>query len=159
MGDEIAGKVVLNKATEYTQALTLPYQSKWISLSFKEIGLGNYRNKYQYFIEGFSDSWQYIDIDKPITFSQLQPGKYILWIRQIGAENSAPCYHLNMTILPPWWQTVWFNTIEVFFVLLLLVLAVITGSVNWNVQALLKNGRKKNYCRRKRASSLVYLMT
>lgn len=124
VGDEIAGKVVLNKATEYTQALTLPYQSKWISLSFKEIGLGNYRNKYQYFIEGFSDNWQYIDIDKPITFSQLQPGKYILWIRQIGAENSTPCYHLNMTILPPWWQTVWFNTIEVFFVLLLLVLAV-----------------------------------
>lgn len=124
VGDEIGGKVVLDKASEYIQALTLPYQSKWISLAFKEIGLGNYRNKYQYYIKGFSDNWQYIDIDKPITFSQLQPGKYVLQIRQLGAENNVPCYHLDMTILPPWWKTVWFHTVEVLGTLFVIVLAI-----------------------------------
>lgn len=124
VGDKIAGQVILDKASEYVQSLTLPYSSKWISLSFKEIGADNYRNKYQYRIEGFSDNWQYMDIGKSITFSHLEPGKYTLQIRQLGAEDDLPCYRLQLTVFPPWWRTVWFYTIEALLILLAIAFAV-----------------------------------
>ncbi|MDR0835777.1 MAG: response regulator, partial [Tannerella sp.] len=109
VGEKIHGRVVLNEAAEYVSSILLSYLCKWISLSFTETGWDFYRNKYQYRIEGFSNSWQYLDITKPLTFSQLRPGEYTLSIRlyTVFSENE-PEWRLHISILPPWWQTEWF---------------------------------------------------
>ena len=58
VGDTINNRVILKENTEYIPSITLSYASKWISLSFTEIGEANYCNKYLYRMIGFTDSWQ-----------------------------------------------------------------------------------------------------
>jgi len=109
VGEQIYGKIALQEATEYVKTISLSYLCKWISLSLSEVGWDHFRNKYQYRIEGFNDAWQYFDITKPLTFSQLQPGEYTLFIRHHEfSSNSEPYWSLHITISPPWWQTWWF---------------------------------------------------
>lgn len=48
VGDTINNRVILKENTEYIPSITLSYASKWISLSFTEIGEANYCNKYLY---------------------------------------------------------------------------------------------------------------
>lgn len=108
VGQEVYGKVVLNEDTEYINSITLSYLCKWIGLSFTEVGWDNYHNSYQYQIKGFSEDWQYLDISKPITFSQLPPGDYTLLIRLNNAsltQDNEPLWSLHIEITPPWWRT------------------------------------------------------
>jgi signal transduction histidine kinase/ligand-binding sensor domain-containing protein/DNA-binding response OmpR family regulator len=108
-GDSLYGKVVLNVASEYAKQIKLSYKSRWISLSFTETGLDFYNNRYQYHIKGFGDSWQYLDISNPITFSRLDPGQYTLEIRRYdyGPEPEI-CWSMSLVIIPPWWKSWWF---------------------------------------------------
>jgi signal transduction histidine kinase/ligand-binding sensor domain-containing protein/DNA-binding response OmpR family regulator len=122
VGEKVYGKVVLNDEAEYISSVTLSWLCKWISLSFTEIGWDYYRNKYQYRIAGFSDSWQYLDITKPLTFSQLQPGDYTLSIRPYNAfSEDEPIWNLRMKILPPWWKTGWFYVLLSICIILSLI--------------------------------------
>ena len=124
VGQRVYGKVVLSENTEYIKSVTLSYLCKWISLSFTEIGWDNYHNSYQYRITGFSEDWQYIDISKPITFSQLPPGNYTLSIRLNDAsqtEDAEPVWSLQINITPPWWETGVFYFVLSFIILLVLL--------------------------------------
>lgn len=122
VGEKVYGRVVLNDETEYISSLTLSYFCKWISLSFTEVGWDYYRNKYQYRISGFSNSWQYLDITKPLTFSQLPPGEYTLSIRPYDAfSENEPVWNLQMEILPPWWQTGGFYALSAVLIMLSLI--------------------------------------
>jgi signal transduction histidine kinase/ligand-binding sensor domain-containing protein/DNA-binding response OmpR family regulator len=122
VGQEVYGKVLLNEDTEYISTLTLSYLCKWISLSFKEIGSDGYMDKYQYFIDGFSEKWNTVDLSKQMTFSQLQPGNYTLRIRRYSASgtiNSKPIYTLRIIVTPPFWKTKTF----VFLIIVILILS------------------------------------
>lgn len=125
VGQKIYGKVVLDEATEYTHSITLSHLCKWISLSFTEIGWDNYHNSYQYRIKGFTEDWQYLDLAKPITFSQLPPGNYTLLIRPTTTPfdtQDETFWNLDIIITPPWWKTNIF-----YFVLVITILLLLTG--------------------------------
>ena len=128
VGEEVYGRIVLHETPEYVSSVTLSYLCKWISLSFTEVGWDYYRNKYQYRIEGFSDSWQYMDITKPLTFSQLQPGEYTLSIRQYGAGNLQYSWNMQIIISPPWWQTYWF------YGALVILFLIVSGMSAWSIR-------------------------
>jgi signal transduction histidine kinase/DNA-binding response OmpR family regulator/ligand-binding sensor domain-containing protein len=118
VGEKVYGNVVLDEATEYIRSIKLSHQCRWISLLFAETGWGVYKNKFQYRIKGFSDTWQYFDITKPVTFSHFNPGNYTIEIRKYEAGNDAKLsWSLDFIITPPWWKTTWF--------LLLLILIVV----------------------------------
>ncbi|HEX2394230.1 MAG TPA: hybrid sensor histidine kinase/response regulator transcription factor, partial [Bacteroidales bacterium] len=124
-GDEVFGIVVMNEASEYVSSISLSYKCRWISLQFVESGLDLFVNRYQYYINGFSNSWQYLEISNPLTFSQLSPGKYTLQIRRFENNASAPvCWSITLNIIPPWWKTGWFTIILVAVLTLLAVLIV-----------------------------------
>lgn len=119
VGDAVDNRVILKENTEYTSSLTLSYASKWISLSFTEIGEANYCNRYLYRIKGFTDSWQYLDIFVPLTFSQLNPGTYTLEIIKYNEESGdRPCWSMAIIVTPPWWKTPLFYFISSLVVLL-----------------------------------------
>ncbi len=129
VNEKFYGNVVLNKATEYVSSIVLSYRCRWISLSFTETGWDFYKNKYQYRIKGFSDTWQYLNLSYPITFSQLNPGEYTLEIKKYdGWEDSPVNWSMNFIITPPWWQTIWFYLLLAFLITLgasILVIAII----------------------------------
>ena len=137
VGEKIYGIVALEEAAEYVKSISLSYKSKWISLSLSEIGWDYFRNQYQYRIEGFSDAWQYFDISKPLTFSQLKPGEYTLFIRHhklssdndndnYNDNNNAPYWSLQLNVIPPWWQTWWFYSAIIIIAMIIIVIAIIT---------------------------------
>lgn len=120
VGEEIYGQVVLTEDTEYINSISLSHKCKWIGFSFVELEWNNYNNTYQYQIQGFGDDWQYLDISKPLTFSQLPPGDYNLYVRLnnlSSSQENAPIWSLHITITPPWWRT---TTVYVFFALAVL---------------------------------------
>ena len=120
VGEKVFGKEIIKSATEYISSLKLSYQCRWISLSFAETGLDFFKNKYQYRINGFSDSWQYLDLTNPITFSHFNPGNYTFEIRKYNIGDKFPvCWSLNITITPPWWNTTWFYILILFVILLI----------------------------------------
>lgn len=124
VGDKVYGDVILNEDTEYTNSITLSYRCKWISLSFTEVGWDNYHNSYQYQIKGFSDDWQFLDVSKPITFSQLPPGEYTLLIRpneSVSSTADKPFWSLDIVITPPWWKTNLFYLLLFSTILLILL--------------------------------------
>ncbi|KAA6319754.1 hypothetical protein EZS27_030385, partial [termite gut metagenome] len=132
VGEKLYGNIILKEETEYTKSIRLSYRCKWISLSFTERGWDNYRNKYQYRIEGFIDSWQYLDVTKPFTFSQLPSGDYTLSIRNNEdtlQPNENFHWNLNITIIPPWWQTLpfWIILFGVIILILVYVFIAIKG--------------------------------
>lgn len=117
--------MILKENTEYIPSITLSYASKWISLSFTEIGEANYCNKYLYRMIGFTDSWQYLDMSVPLTFSQLNPGTYTLEIMKYNEESGTkPCWSMSIIVAPPWWKTPLFYFISCLIILLSIALII-----------------------------------
>lgn len=109
VGEKIHGNVVLNEATEYVRSIRLSHKCRWISLSFVEKEWDLCRNKFQYRIRGFGNSWQYLDLSSPIIISQLNPGRYTLEIRRYGiGEDTEISWSMAMTVLPLWRNAPWF---------------------------------------------------
>lgn len=117
VGEKVYGNVVLDKATEYVSDVRLSYRCRWISFLFTETGWDFYKNKYEYRVKEFSETWQDFDLGAPITFSQLNPGNYVLEIRRADKGNQAPVvWSMNFTIIPPWWKTLWFYILLALFI-------------------------------------------
>ena len=109
VGSRIYRQVVLSEASEYVKSIRLSHKSKWISFHFVEKEWGISRSRYQYRLKGFSDKWQNLDISMPITFSQLNPGRYNLEIREYDAsEEQEVLWSLDILALPLWRNAEWF---------------------------------------------------
>lgn len=83
---------------------------------------------YQYRVAGIEDDWSEWISQPQITLSYLQPGVYSLDIRSKDAfgniEQIAP---LDFEIEPPYWQTLWFYSLQV---LVMILLVMISGFMN-----------------------------
>jgi signal transduction histidine kinase/ligand-binding sensor domain-containing protein/DNA-binding response OmpR family regulator len=120
VGEKIHAKMILNQETEYVSSIELSYKSKWVAFTFTETGTNFYENRYQYHIQGFSESWQYLDLSYPISFSQLVPGNYTLEIRKYDGVTTHPvCWKMSIVVTPPWWKTGWFYFLLVIFIVIL----------------------------------------
>lgn len=121
------GRVVINRNITYTQNLTLKPKDKTFTIEF---GTNNFtlpnRSKFKYKLEGFEDEWITTDANRRFaTYTNLDPGKYTL---MVTASNSDLAWSdeittLNITVLPPFWRTIWFKAI-MFFGLALIIYAV-----------------------------------
>jgi signal transduction histidine kinase/CheY-like chemotaxis protein/AraC-like DNA-binding protein len=69
------------------------------------------KNTYAYKLEGFDKDWYEIGTKREATYTNLPPGEYILHVK--AANNDGYWNHegqqLKITILPPWWKTLWFR--------------------------------------------------
>ncbi len=105
----ISKKIVL----KHTQSmLTFEY----VAISFSSA----LKNAYAYKMEGVDQEWNYVGNTRTATYASLSPGKYTF---KVKASNNDDVWNedgasIEVIILPPWWQTPWFN--------LLLVLSFIT---------------------------------
>ncbi len=80
------------------------------------------RTIYSYRLEGFQDQWQNIGFERKATFTNLDPGEYLLHIKATnrdGFTNHNP-KTLKIYIKPAWYQTSFFR----FFVAVILLILV-----------------------------------
>jgi signal transduction histidine kinase/ligand-binding sensor domain-containing protein len=82
------------------------------------------KNQYAYRMEGFDDDWTYSGNKREVTYTNLNPGDYVFHVK--GSNNDGLWNEkgssIIITILPPWWKTVWFKILVGIVVILIFVL-------------------------------------
>jgi len=115
---------LLTKNILLTEEITLKYTQNFISFEFTAL---NYRqsekNQYKYIMEGFQDEWIEAGSERKVSYTNLSPGDYTF--RVIGSNNDGVWNEkgaaIHITIVPPFWKTIWFTS--------LIVILIISGAV------------------------------
>ncbi len=98
------------------------------------------KNQYAYKMEGFDEDWSYTTSDRRYaTYTNLDPGSYIF---RVKASNNDGIWNeegisIQVTVLPPWWQTLWFKSVAVALVAFLAV-----GTFSWQRQTAIHRERE-----------------
>jgi signal transduction histidine kinase/ligand-binding sensor domain-containing protein len=108
-----------------TKSLTLSYEQSVLSFSVAIMDFtAPEKNMYAYMLENFDRHWVYPDKIGEVTYTNLEPGKYVFHVK--GSNNDGLWNEtgtsLRITILPPWWGTWWFRLIVLSTAILLFTL-------------------------------------
>jgi ligand-binding sensor domain-containing protein len=104
---------VLEKSIGYTKGISLRHQQSVLSFSFSALNFQSpEKNQYAYMLEGFEDNWNYVGNKHLATYTNLDPGDYVLRIKGSNNDNvwNEEGKVLNITVLPPWWNSWWFRS-------------------------------------------------
>lgn len=100
----------LNKVIAETDEIVLKYDQSVFTIDY--VGI-NYtrpeKNQYAYYLEGFESDWNYVGNGTSATYTNLPKGDYVFKVKSANNDGvwSKEPLELIITILPPWWKTVW----------------------------------------------------
>ena len=133
IGQAVDGEVILPQALDLTKSLRLSYRYNVFSFEFAALSFANpKRNQYAYMLEGFDQEWIPTTAQRRyVTYTNLKGGDYVL---RVKGSNDSGVWNtdgvaLQITIIPPFWQTWWFR-----IGFSALVLGSILGGAAWRVQ-------------------------
>ncbi len=129
---------LLKKNIIETKEITLDHsEASVISFEFVSISyIQSERKQYAYKMEGFDKDWVYCGTKREVTYTNLDPGRYTFRViasnhdNQWNKEGAA----IHVTILPPWWEKVWFRLLAILFLLSLVVSVFIIKTNTLQVQ-------------------------
>jgi ligand-binding sensor domain-containing protein/signal transduction histidine kinase len=110
----LATQSTLHPPISYASNITLSHKQTPFSLTFAALGYSNPQtNRYRYMLEGMDKTWNEVGSDiRSVTYTSLPASTYHFRVQ--GATNSSqwsePGATLEITVLPPWWNTWWFQT-------------------------------------------------
>jgi signal transduction histidine kinase/CheY-like chemotaxis protein len=93
--------------------LKLKYSENSLAFEFAALSFYlNQDNRYAYKMEGVDPDWIYSNDRKFVTYSYLEPGKYIFKVKACNSDGvwNEEGTQIIITITPPWWKTWWFRT-------------------------------------------------
>ncbi|TKG89240.1 response regulator [Puteibacter caeruleilacunae] len=109
IGEKLFGKVILPTAISNMDHIELPYECNMITLEFAGIQLSNpEKNSFQYKLEGIDADWILTSSKRNYAnYTNLSPGKYTFKVSSSNSDNvqNPEIVELDITILPPWYQT------------------------------------------------------
>ncbi len=101
--------------------ISLNYEENFIDINFISLDYNNpSKNYYKYKLEGIDKDWIKAGNKTTASYTNLPPGEYsfrVIGSNSNGVFNPSEAV-LNITILPPFWKTTWFN-ISVIIILIL----------------------------------------
>jgi len=104
-----------------TKRITLSYKQSTISLEYAALDFSSANTKkYAFILEGFDSEWNYVGARNSASYTNLPAGTYQFKLRyQNSAGQWSPVSSLlQITIVPPYWLTWWFDLLAVVFVVL-----------------------------------------
>lgn len=112
------------------KTLVLPYSSNNLQFTYSSTNfLNENRNQYQYYLEGFEDSWSDWTSDTKKQFTNLYEGEYVFHVRskniyeEFGIESN-----IRIKILPPWYRTIFAYVIYA-LILVLVIWLIVKASI------------------------------
>ena len=103
--------------------MTLSPEQQIVSFEFASLSYrAAQKNRYRYKLDGFETGWNEVDSRRRFaTYTSLPAGEYTFRVQGSNADGlwSAHEVALSLTVLPPWWQTLWFRTLALASLLLL----------------------------------------
>ncbi len=122
---------VLSNALAETKAIELAYQQNVFTVEFSAL---NYQNKgkcnYAYYLEGFESDYNFVGNQSFATYTNLSPGTYTFKVKA-SLDNSSwsgNVTELKVTVLPPFWSSVWGYLLYAVLILGILVLIAMVSS-------------------------------
>ena len=110
-----------------TNQILLSYNDNILSFSFAALSYNDPdRNKFAYMLKGLNNNWIDKGSNNEVTFTNLPPGNYTLLVKGSIKDGtwSSHVASINITVLPPFWQTWWFRAIILVCLGALIILAV-----------------------------------
>ncbi|MEW6468628.1 MAG: two-component regulator propeller domain-containing protein [Bacteroidota bacterium] len=138
----ITGFTVLNKKynlpldISFTKEIVLDYSDYFFSFEFSALEYSNpKKNQYRYKLEGFNSEWVDNGNNNKVTFTNLDPGEYVLKV--LAANNSGVWSEvpteIRIIITPPFWRTKWF-----YFLCAATLLLLAYSYIKWREQKLVR---------------------
>ncbi|MFZ0456291.1 MAG: two-component regulator propeller domain-containing protein [Ignavibacteriaceae bacterium] len=129
----------LKKSITETKEIELSYGQNVFSFEFSALDyVSPYKNRYAYMMEGFDENWIYSGNRRYITYTNLDPGKYVFKVK--GSNNDGiwneKGVQLTIKILPPLWRTWWFITLAS-----ITILGIIGLIIYFRIKNLIEIGR------------------
>lgn len=125
-------KPVLPRSITETEAITLPFDQKVITIEYAALNYVNSPNNlYSYFLEGFDNNWTDPSPLRSATYTNLNPGDYTFHVKSVipGVPDAGNDITLKISILPPFWKTGLFRILT-FLVVALLIYALLRFMIN-----------------------------
>ncbi|MBX7173628.1 MAG: hypothetical protein K1X72_21850 [Pyrinomonadaceae bacterium] len=117
----------LKQAITDTKEITLNYDQRFFSFEFAALDFTEpSKNQYAYQLEGFDKDLVEVGTRRTAFYTNVTPGTYLF--RVIASNNDGVWNRegatIQITILPPFWQTWWFRTLLVLLVIGLIFLII-----------------------------------
>ncbi|MDM8547669.1 two-component regulator propeller domain-containing protein [Candidatus Venteria ishoeyi] len=130
----------LARHIHHAQSITLRHNQSTFSLEFVALNYRNSRkNQYAYMMEGFDRDFTQTDSEHcKVTYTNLDPGRYSFHVKASNNNGvwNEEGHSINILILPPWWETVWFRGT------MLILMAILFF---WIVRAKVQRVHKRNH--------------
>jgi len=107
-----------SKMIEFNSEQSL-FSIEFVAMNFTQPQKNQYRCK----LEGFETKWRNLGSERKVTYTNLDPGTYILKVvasNNDGLWNDKPAT-LTIVVLPPWWKETWFLLLMILFLVLFIV--------------------------------------
>ena len=146
----------LKKSLNETEHLVLNFNQRDFSISFAGINFINpEKTVYRYMVAGLDEEWNYLENQSLINFTYFPVGDYEIRFQASTQSNKWDDKYrsIQLTVLPPWWQTWWAFLIYI-FLLVSLLLVFFNMSQKW---ARIKNQLAMEHFQREKESELHQL--
>ncbi|WP_346860591.1 two-component regulator propeller domain-containing protein [uncultured Draconibacterium sp.] len=99
--------------------LALNYYQNTISLEMIPIGVAEAGAKFSWKLEDLDQEWSRPSSNKILSYSNIPSGSYTLRIRMLDNSNSNVLAEriISLEMIPPYWETLWFQIIVFVFIL------------------------------------------
>lgn len=115
---------VLQKHISRSDHIELNHSHSVFSIEFTAINYNSTdKTQYAYMLEGFDDGWQYLGALRTVTYTNLNPGEYIFRAKATNNDGlwNEDGIQLSISVLPQWWQTLFFKIIALALIISLIV--------------------------------------
>ncbi len=144
--------ITTDSSVETTQDVTLKWPQNSLEFEFAALSYNQpNKNQYAYMLEGFDSNWHQIGTKRDGRYTNLPGGKYTLLLKASNSDgiwNESPV-RIDITVIPPFWQTVWFRSL-----LVLVAVAAVAGGVRLRTRAMQERNRQLERVVRERTSAL-----
>lgn len=111
-------------------ALELSHDQNHVTFDFVAIQLDRSRKiYYRHLLEGYDEDWTPPKTEHSVTYTNLDPGKYVLKVQATDYLGSwvDPVTQYSFVITPPFWRRTWFYLMQIVAVLTLFILTYFIG--------------------------------
>lgn len=119
VGHEIDGRVILDRALNVCQEITLRFNDQFTIQLGSDAGSIRNTKRFAYMLEGFNDNWvKTSPLNPNITYNSLRAGDYVLHVRMLNEDGTLGTEErtLEITIMPALWRTRWAMALYVLLV-------------------------------------------
>lgn len=107
--------VYLPKSLDQLTELTITDEDYMVTFEFAALEYSApLKSKYAYMLEGFDAGWVYAESSqRQATYTNLPAGTYVFRVKASNNHGkwNAEGIQLKVTVLPPWWDTLFFKTV------------------------------------------------